>query len=488
MWVTGDGDYTVTYTYDKNNRLLRDVKAVGDVVEKTSYQYDPNGNQLAREKETISPAGTAGESLMGFNVGGSCVELREYNGFGQLASVYIDGIVASYRYKPDGLRYEKTVDDVAETHLWDGSNMVAELDGESSLKAKYIRGVHLIAREADSQRSYYLFNAHGDVVQTLVEGTGNLWYYDYDAFGVERDMEGQDREQDANPFRYCGEYLDKETGDIYLRGRFYNPAIGRMLSEDPVRAKLNWYIYCGNNPILYVDPSGLDYYIIYDPYIHDDKHGDLTGKANAERMKAALEKEYNKPVHLMAVSDESEFTGAWKEMKGSIDGVIINLHGSEGSMSFRKPKSTDGSFVTGDKGKITQDEVIELARDPDAQKKFTGPVVLVSCNTGYGNNSIAKTFLSSFKELNTVIAPSGYSSEVGSTLSASKRGTYFLDETKVKKDAKGYLTMKKDKQGKITAKERGGYGFIFDNIVHLIKFPDRPTPENKVNTGFKPKY
>ncbi len=32
--------------------------------------------------------------------------------------------------------------------------------------------------------------------------------------------------------------------------------MGRFLSEDPVRDGNNWYVYCNNNPVRYVDPSG----------------------------------------------------------------------------------------------------------------------------------------------------------------------------------------------------------------------------------------
>ena len=82
------------------------------------------------------------------------------------------------------------------------------------------------------------------------------WRYDYDAFGNERSIAGQDSTQDTNPFRYCGEYYDAETGKLYLRARYYEPTIGRFMSEDPAHDGLNWYVYCENNPIKYWDPSG----------------------------------------------------------------------------------------------------------------------------------------------------------------------------------------------------------------------------------------
>ncbi len=79
--------------------------------------------------------------------------------------------------------------------------------------------------------------------------------YDYDAFGIEKDID----QNDTNPFRYCGEYYDTETGTIYLRARYYDPSVGRFISEDPIGDGLNWYTYAGNNPIMFIDPSGFIY-------------------------------------------------------------------------------------------------------------------------------------------------------------------------------------------------------------------------------------
>ncbi|MBQ7875832.1 MAG: RHS repeat-associated core domain-containing protein, partial [Clostridia bacterium] len=78
--------------------------------------------------------------------------------------------------------------------------------------------------------------------------------YYYSPFG---ELWQGERESDTNPFRYAGEYLDKETGNIYLRARYYDPSIGRFISVDPIKDGTNWYVYCSNNPIAFVDPSGL---------------------------------------------------------------------------------------------------------------------------------------------------------------------------------------------------------------------------------------
>ena len=61
---------------------------------------------------------------------------------------------------------------------------------------------------------------------------------------------------DMGYFGYCGEYYDPELDMIYLRNRYYSPGIGRFITEDPARDDVNWYAYCKNNPVMFVDPSG----------------------------------------------------------------------------------------------------------------------------------------------------------------------------------------------------------------------------------------
>ena len=183
-------------------------------------------------------------------------ETRTYNGFGQLTEITGPGGSASFAYRPDGLRYSKTTGSgnaaITHIHLWDGQNIVAEAGVSGVINTRYIRGVGLVAREMDSALQYYQFNAHGDVLHRI-DASGNvLKNYRYDAFGNELDAEPLD----VNPFRYCGEYFDRETGTYYLRARNYDPFTRRFTTEDPARAGLNWYAYCSNNPVSLFDPSG----------------------------------------------------------------------------------------------------------------------------------------------------------------------------------------------------------------------------------------
>ena len=45
-------------------------------------------------------------------------------------------------------------------------------------------------------------------------------------------------------------------GLIYMRARWMDPLTGRFISEDPAGDGTNWYVYCGDNPVNAVDPTG----------------------------------------------------------------------------------------------------------------------------------------------------------------------------------------------------------------------------------------
>ena len=297
----GANSYTVDYDYNKNNWLQSETKRIGELEEITRYSYDDNGNMIYKGKEVIKPA-AANESeqyqlyITGNNPGKDAC-FYEYDGFNQLIQAVEGDKTIRYIYNGDGLRISKSVNNVITNYILDGANVIAELNENNDITSEYLRGVNLIACDIGTQeRQYYTFNGHGDVVQLIssgkntatidkineamytVEGRpgynpgadlnkdgminimdlmlaldGVSMTYEYDAFGNEKVSDIND----TNPFRYCGEYFDKETETYYLRARYYSPGIGRFISEDPIRDGLNWYVYCENNPIILFDPFGL---------------------------------------------------------------------------------------------------------------------------------------------------------------------------------------------------------------------------------------
>ena len=114
------------------------------------------------------------------------------------------------------------------------------------------------------QTYYYHRNPQGDVVSIHDINGNKVVEYAYDAYGNCTVVHSTNPElSDYNPIRYRGYYYDRETGLYYLNARYYNPEWRRFISSDepsyldPTTVNgLNLYVYCGNDPVNYADPSG----------------------------------------------------------------------------------------------------------------------------------------------------------------------------------------------------------------------------------------
>jgi RHS repeat-associated protein len=58
-------------------------------------------------------------------------------------------------------------------------------------------------------------------------------------------------------FAHHGSLLDVATGLQLKSERWYSPDLGRFISEDPIQDGTNWFMFAGNNPVIYADPTGL---------------------------------------------------------------------------------------------------------------------------------------------------------------------------------------------------------------------------------------
>jgi RHS repeat-associated protein len=277
------------YVYSPTNQLLKLVETMFDdtgaqVLEKTvAYLYDDNGNELRQQASYLRPHQRSMRQVAGGSLYGDEQTDAELNVLIEKMSSTFDGfnrlkkterlkagerVTVEYVYDGDDLRTRKTVRSSAAgyeaqvtNYYYDRQHVILETNGADQASVRYARGLNYIARidAAAGRLSYFLYNGHGDVVQTVSE-TGDVEnQYDYDVFGNPTlTMETEY----TTAIRYAGEFYDAEVGLYYLRARYYNPYTGRFISEDSYWGEdtnplsLNLYTYAHNNPILYVDPTG----------------------------------------------------------------------------------------------------------------------------------------------------------------------------------------------------------------------------------------
>ena len=261
------GNKTTAYQYNKNDELLRTDTLHTDT-EKNDvviYKNDKNGNQLATVNRSEIPAEAKDTSYIDVDVTLGDNQLNDnvvnhYNALNQLTETLTKNYKVSFTYDAEGLRTGKTVNGEKTVYVWDGDQVVMELSKGGAVQKRYIRGNDLVYADKgeNTEKTYYVTDMHGNVVQLLDESGNVTKTYEYDSFGNEVKPE----KKDENPYRYCGEYYDKETEEVYLRARYYEPGVGRFITRDTYTGEsdeplsLHLYTYCANDGVNMVDPSG----------------------------------------------------------------------------------------------------------------------------------------------------------------------------------------------------------------------------------------
>jgi RHS repeat-associated protein len=100
---------------------------------------------------------------------------------------------------------------------------------------------------------------HQGTVRDLIDDGGNVVnHINYDSFGR---LVSESAPTFDFRYGYTGRERDSETGLEYYRARYYDSAVGRFVSEDPIgfaAGDSNLTRYVGNSPTNFVDPSGLE--------------------------------------------------------------------------------------------------------------------------------------------------------------------------------------------------------------------------------------
>ena len=167
-----------------------------------------------------------------------------------------------FGYDALGMRISREADGVRTEYIYEGDRLLRQIAGSEEMT--FIYGSEgIIGFKLGTSKYLYRKNVLGDVEEIYDESGTLVGKYSYTAFGeceIETDVNGI---ATKNPIRYRGYYFDEETGFYYLKTRYYDPETGRFITIDDVSYLapdtingLNLYAYCGNNPVMNVDPNG----------------------------------------------------------------------------------------------------------------------------------------------------------------------------------------------------------------------------------------
>ena len=171
----------------------------------------------------------------------------------------LGGSTSTYKYGADGLRRQKTANGMTTDYAYDGTMMVREGHASSgsltpaTVTATYFQGASGPCYRRDDTQTQT--DGQGSVVGE-VDPLGNLTSSPkYDVYGAVRANAGTASTKQGF-VGSLGHVIDTETGLIYMRARYYDPANGRFVSQDPENRHSNWFNYCQNNPTNRIDSNG----------------------------------------------------------------------------------------------------------------------------------------------------------------------------------------------------------------------------------------
>jgi RHS repeat-associated protein len=237
---SGLAETPFTATYDAANRLAT-LTLGGEVFTLT---YDANGN-LTSKSGPVSGTTT-----------------YAWNARNQLVTIAGPSGAAAFRYDALGRRIEKTVNGITTGYVYDGLQAIAEIKG-GAVDTVLHTGLQLdevLARYGGSGNKTLLQDALMSVIAITNEAQNAESFYAYSGFGESVTL-GPDG---GNDLQFAGLRNDG-TGLYHATYRYYDPVLKQWAAEDPIglRGGLNLYAYVGGNPILFNDPRGLDYPIMY---------------------------------------------------------------------------------------------------------------------------------------------------------------------------------------------------------------------------------
>ena len=270
---------TGRYTYDATGNITQITNTKDGTTETVTLEYDTSSgwkDRLMKVNGSSLQYYGSSPGLPSVYQNGRTYNLTWNGTCSELTRAVVGGTTVDFSYFFGGLRKTKTSGGVTKNYYYDGDRLIAE---------KWSTGAYLLyhydetgspyaitySATGGGYAKYYLIkNLQGDVLQIRNVNNAVVANYEYDAWGRVvsikyangNDINVSNHIGVINPIRYRGYYYDSETGFYYLKSRYYDPAICRFISADYLllvggsSSSLNLFAYCGNNPIMFIDPEG----------------------------------------------------------------------------------------------------------------------------------------------------------------------------------------------------------------------------------------
>jgi len=276
-----------SYGYDALDRLTAETTLTGN----DAFTYDPNGNRLSgllnngNTQAYVYEAGTnrlirRGNKTVTLDPAGKLLtdyagRSYEYDAAGRLATVTRDGVLRgtyTYNYLNQRSRKVKVTSTGATQrfvyHYDMQGNLIAETRPNGTLVRLYVWADGEPVAQIQNRPAFateelaYLHTDHLQTPRLATDTTQTVvWRFESEAFGTgkpDTDPDGDDAATNVR-LRFPGQYHDGESGLYYNWHRYYDPRIGRYITSDPIGLGngINTFSYGPNNPLFWIDPSGL---------------------------------------------------------------------------------------------------------------------------------------------------------------------------------------------------------------------------------------
>lgn len=253
---------TATYTYDALDNITRTKVTAGNKIRDHYYCYDASWRLT-----NIKTGGCSGATVMGigYDVQGNVSNRNGHTfafDFGNRLRT-VSSPTTNYVYDGLGRRVRDITVESKYSQYTNAGELVMEGDRRKGTVTEYIhlQGSLVAQRERDTATNVYTVkyqhtDALGSPVAITSQSRGVLEKRKIEPFG------NQISPAPTDGPAFTGHLYDAATGMVYMQQRYYDPAIGRFLSVDPVTAdgnnggNFNRYWYANNNPYKFTDPDG----------------------------------------------------------------------------------------------------------------------------------------------------------------------------------------------------------------------------------------